>query len=274
MGTYLENPVSVPNPAYMAAVPDILGGIANAGLPGYDYPETSSINYAQAGIRFTTTIGTADVGAQYYYGLLPRPTVVLSGVTDFWANIDWTNPLSPVIGEITPHIAYNRFHQIGIDYAQIIAGFNIRAEVAGNFTNDFSGDDGTVYNPSIAWSLGFDHGLPLGITVNVQATESIRLFHNKIDGNPVFDTEAGTKMTSTRLTFNVSKNFLRDTLETNITGIWGIEDKDFLIMPGIVWTKGDISLELIGGIFGGDKAGELGQYHKNSFIKAGLTYSF
>ncbi|MDR2110849.1 MAG: hypothetical protein LBP32_06025, partial [Spirochaetaceae bacterium] len=37
-------------------------------------PDTSTLAYAQAGLRFTTTIGgAADIGFQYYYGRLTNP---------------------------------------------------------------------------------------------------------------------------------------------------------------------------------------------------------
>jgi hypothetical protein len=63
-------------------------------------------------------------------------------------------------------------------------------------------------------------------------------------------------------------------LELRATGIWGIEDMDCYIIPALIWTKGDVALELSGGIFAGDKKGELGQYRNNGFIKTALTYSF
>jgi hypothetical protein len=35
-----------------------------------------------------------------------------------------------------------------------------------------------------------------------------------------------------------------------------------------------VSVELSGGIFGGDEDGQFGQFHDNGFIKAEITYSF
>jgi hypothetical protein len=267
VGEYLT--ATVPY-AYEAFLSTILARIAGMDLPTYEYPKTISAKYVQTGIRFTTTIGSADVGAQYYYGLLPRPTVTLSGVENFWETF---NP-SITSNSITPVIKYNRFHQIGVDYAQILAGFNVRAEVAVNLTEDMSGDKGDVYNPFVSWSLGFDHGLPLGITMNLQGAGDIRLFHNKIRNNPALDTEAGITLSTSRVTFSFSKKFFKDELEVKLAGVWCPEYYDVLIMPGVVWNKGDITVNVSGGIFTGDERGDFGQYHKNSFIKAGLTYSF
>jgi hypothetical protein len=226
------------------------------------YPTTSGLEYAQAGLRFTTTVGSSDLGIQYFFGNLFRPAVTITGEDQFLQN-----PYG-----IKPDIRYNRYHQIGADYAQVIGGFNLRAELAGNITSDLSGDDGQVYNPAIAWSLGFDRDLLWGINLNGQATESIRLL--SVAEDPAKDAEAGTQMSSTRIILTLSRKFLRDELELKATGIWGIEDKDVYILPGLIWTKGDVAAELSGGIFGGDEQGELGQYRKNSFIKALITYSF
>jgi hypothetical protein len=172
-------------------------------------------------------------------------------------------------------VAYNRYHHIGLDYAQVLLGFNVRAELAANLTADFAGDDGLVYNPAIAWSFGFDRDIPVvGINANLQVNESVRLFNDKVGDDPLFDIEAGTSVTSTRLTASLSRSFFRNELELRATAIWGIEDKDCYIIPALTWTRGDVALEVSAGIFAGDRDGELGQYRDNGFVKTALSYSF
>jgi hypothetical protein len=97
---------------------------------------------------------------------------------------------------------------------------------------------------------------------------------NKVGSDSLFDIEAGTSITSTRLIASLSRTFFRDTLEIRATAIWGIEDADCYIIPAVTWTKGDIVLELSAGIFAGNRDGELGQYRDNTFIKTTMTYSF
>jgi hypothetical protein len=225
-------------------------------------PKTDSLttlSYAQAGARFTTTAGSADIGAQYFYGRMYQPAqkFTFSGAGPSGITID-----------------YNRYHQIGVDYAQVIAGFNIRAELAATITKDLNGDDGGIYNPSIAWSLGFDRDLVWGINLNLQCNESIRLMNDEVSDDPLRDTEAGSNMTSTLITAALSKKFLRDELELKTTAVWDIENGAALIMPGIVWTKNDVAVELSGGIFAGSDEGLFGQFHDNSFIRVGLKYAF
>jgi len=227
-----------------------------------DKSDLSTVKYAQAGARFTTTVGPADIGFQYYYGRLTRPAVsfILA-------------PPLPIPSAI--NFDYNPYHQIGADWAQVLFGFNVRAELAANITYDLSGDDGSVYNPSLAWSFGFDRDLFAGINLNFQCNESIRLMHDKIGKNPlVVDTEAGKDITSTRIIAAVTKKFFRDELETRVAVMWGIEDKDFLLIPSIIWTRSAVAVELSGGIFGGNEDGEFGQFWENSFIKAALTFRF
>jgi hypothetical protein len=219
-------------------------------------PDTESLDYFQAGARYTTTLGgAADIGVQYYYGRLTNQAVtVLSG----------TPPIAT--------FAYNPYHQIGVDYAQVLGGFNIRAEAAANITGDLDGDDAGVYNPSLAWSLGFDRQLFWGINLNAQCNETIRLFDRAIKEPQ--DLEYNTDITSTRITAALSKNFLRDELAIRFAALWEIESGACLILPALAWMKDDIGVELSCGIFAGSDAGLFGQFHDNSFVKAGIKYTF
>jgi hypothetical protein len=278
-----------------------------AQIPGINIPnidtsqvtvDTSTLEYAQGGLRFTTTAGSSDIGVQYYSGLFPRPAALMNAQASMDLQREITvhtnilsdpsksdadraqaiSAINAILAALNPRdlvdIVYTRYHQIGVDYAQVIAGFNLRGEVAANITEDLKGNDGLIYNPSLAWSLGFDRDIFAGINVNLQVNESVRLLNNKVRTDPTKDIEAGDDLTNTRLTLALSKKFLRDELELRVTGIWGIEDMDCYILPAFVWTKGDAALELSGGIFAGDEKGELGQYRNNGFIKTALTYSF
>jgi hypothetical protein len=87
----------------------------------------------------------------------------------------------------------------------VLAGFNVRADFGANVTEDTSGDDGTVYNPHLVWSLGFDRDLFAGINLNVEGVGTVRLLNDKIGDNPQLDFEADTDMTSTQIVAVLSK---------------------------------------------------------------------
>ncbi|MDR2553391.1 MAG: hypothetical protein LBD31_09545 [Treponema sp.] len=235
------------------------------------FPRTDTLRYAQGGLRFTTSVGSSDLGIQYYFGRLPRPAVTVD-LDDFLASLPGGGTSNPQT--IGVNIDYNCFHQIGVDYAQVLGGFNVRAEAGANITGDLQGDDGRVYNPALVWSLGFDRDLFRGINLNLQGNGSVRLMQNKTGDNALADTEAGKDPSSTRITAVLSRKFFRDELELKTTALWGIEDRDFYIIPALVWSKNDVTLELSAGFFGGDREGELGQYRDNHYVKTVLSYRF
>jgi hypothetical protein len=247
-----------------------------AGMP-IELPPTGGLEYAQTGLRFTTLLGGADLGAQYYYGNLFRPAFTIGGAGKLLKAAAEFPPdsarINAAAGALGLHAAYNRYHQAGLDYAQVLAGFNVRAEFAANITEDLEGDDGEVYNPSLAWSFGFDRDLR-GFTLNLQVNESIRLMDDQVNGNPALDTEADTGITATTFTARISRKFLRDKLELKFTHIWNIETMDIYYIPSLTYTAGDLSTEISGGVFGGKRGGEFSQYREKGFVRTALTYSF
>jgi len=246
---------------------DTAGKINNLGDDFISFPYTGGLNYFQTGLRFTTTVGPADIGFQYYYGNLFLPDFTIGGVDAFLLSFG-------DITQLSPQIKYNRYHQLGLDYAQVLLGFNIRAEVAIHLTEDLNGDDGAVRNPFIGWSLGFDRDLFWGINANIQCNETVRLLDSKVGSNPVLDCEADANLTSTRFTMHLSKKFFRDELESKTTVIWDVENMDCYIIPALAWTVRDLTVELSAGVFAGEESGDLGQYWENSFVKLGVKYSF
>ena len=248
-----------------------------AGLTSSDLPDTRGLEYAQGGLRFTTTLGPADIGAQYYHGHLFRPAFTLNGADDLLAAVS-ANPASiaswtstpPVL---TPHISYSRYHQIGFDYTQVIFDVSFRAEVAAHITGDLGGDDGDVYNPFLAWSAGFDRDI-VGLTFFVEVDESIRLLNDELGSNAALDTEAGSPLTTTALTTQLSRTFFQDRLEAKFGLLWHIEAGDVYLMPSLSYSMDNVEAVLSGGIFAGRDGGELSQYRNKAYIKTALSYAF
>jgi len=263
---------------------DMLDDMFSSDMPDYsfEFPDTSDIKYFQAGLRFTTTVNSSDLGLQYFYGNLFRPNYCLNNndINMFISDIilkHMNDPYTDYTGNLSllnPQINYTRYHQIGIDYAQVLFDFNLRAEAAINITEDINGNIGSLQNPFFAWALGFDRNLFWGINLNVQCNETIRLLNENVKNNPVLDSEADSDVTFTRISARLSKTFFRDKLENGITCIWDIEDSDCYLIPYLSLTQGNLTAKIAAGIFKGNKDGELGQYWKNTFIKIGLSVMF
>jgi hypothetical protein len=240
-------------------------------------PETDTLEYMQAGLRFTTTIGPADLGVQYFFGNLFRPSYSFEGINTFFGDLLATLPsdfqYTGNLSLLRPRIEYNRYHQIGADYARVIAGFNVRTELAAHITSDLAGEAGWVRNPFIGWSAGFDRDLVWRINVNLQCNETIRLCRDK-NNNPAIDFEGDAPPTFTRLTLILSRKFLRDNLELKFTGIFDPEDRGLYLIPSVALTFGEVAADFSAGIFAGRDGGELSQYRNNGYIKTALTYTF
>jgi hypothetical protein len=253
----------------------IVAKLKDTQFSGFDNLIPTDINglgYAQGGLRFSTTAGPADIGAQYYSGYFFRPSMVIDAAAEFIDTVN-QNPAAADPTSLSPRMRYNRYHQIGVDYTQVIFDMSVRAEAAVNITGDTKGDDGSVYNPSLAWSLGFDRDL-FGFTLLVEADESIRLLDDKVGDNPAMDTEADSPITNTAITTRISRAFFQDKLELKFSILWNIEASDVYLMPSMTYTMGDLQATLAGGIFAGKPGGELSQYWNNGYIRTALTYSF
>ena len=229
----------------------------NPSVSSFNAPATDTLAYSQGGWRLTAAIGGKhDLGVQYFYGRLPELAFKMEAAGGH-----------PVTG------LYNPYHHIGIDYGIGIGSVSLSAELAANITSDLSGNNPSIYNPSLAWNAGAVYSAPLGFTLGVNVAESIRLHHNSI-GTQDYDVEAGKKATDTKLAFSVSQTLLRNSFEWKLGAIVGLEDADFCIMPGIHWQFATLLLDCNVGIFGGKETGSLGQFARNSFIRLTAAYEF
>jgi len=212
-----------------------------------------TLDHSQAGARFTTIAGGVDLGLQYFYGYQHEPVIY------------YVNPA-------TPTVEYNRYHQVGLDFAAVFGGFSLRGEAAANLTADLAGTDPSVPNPAIAFSLGFDRSIFADISLNLQYAGFCRLAAGGI--SLANDVEYGKGPLSSTLTGALAKTLLKGALTLTFSAAWGIEDSDYLLSPSAVLNFGDGEMGLYGGFFGGNATGSLGQYANASFLRAGIMYKF
>ena len=247
------------------------------GLPAaFHQPATNTLSYAQGGGRLTAAVGGMhDFGIQYFYGRLPEPafkTEPIGSTIPGSMGSGGGSVLAPPSRKIIAGV-YNPYHHIGIDYGLGIGPVALSAELAANITADIAGNDPSVYNPALAWNIGVVYTAPLGFSLNLTAAETIRLKHTQTNLHP-HDVEYGRKATDTKVSFSVAQTLLRSSFEWKLGMLIGLEDADFCIMPGIHWQLATLLIDCNVGIFGGSRAGRLGQFYRNSFIRLTAAYEF
>lgn len=238
-------------------------------------PVTNTLTYAQGGGRLTAAAGGMhDFGIQYFYGRLPEPAFKTEplGSTIPGSAGGGGSILAPPSRKIIAGV-YNPHHHIGIDYGLGIGPVALSAELAANITADIAGNDPSIYNPALAWNIGAVYAAPLGFSLNLTAAETIRLKHTQTNLHP-HDVEYGRKATDTKVSFSVAQTLLRSSFEWKLGMLIGLEDADFCIMPGIHWQLATLLIDCNVGIFGGSRAGNLGQFYRNSFIRLTAAYEF
>jgi hypothetical protein len=222
-------------------------------------PDGSRLDMGQAGLRFTETVGGLDFGVQYWFGFLRDPVY---------------DPDPSAVAAAGNHVLldYNRAHRFGADCAFALAGFNFRAEVACDLTNDLSGDDRLVRNPALGWSAGVDREI-LGFRLNVQNLGRYTLLTDHI--TDPFDVESGIHAVSDTFIADLSRSMLHDKLVVGTAFVFSVDNLDFALMPSVEWSPVDsATVKLRGTLFGGKASGTYGQFATSSFVEASLAVSF
>ncbi len=230
------------------------------------YPNTETLEYGQAAVRFTNSFSGIDLGAIYYFGYNKQPSIQPS----------YADPMDPASPVVNLEIDYDRQHIFGLEAGAAPAGFNLRAEAAYYMTDDFEGDDPVVHNHSIQYLAGFDRDLPLHNTnINIQAVGTYRLHNDEIE-NP-YDVEYGEKddATQTLITAKLSDSFNHDKVQPEVVGYYVIEEECWMVTPLITYSPvDDLEVEVSSGLFFGDQDTTFGQFDKNNFIELKGTVYF
>lgn len=222
------------------------------------YPDTAALEYAQAGLRATATLGSVDVGLSYYYGHNKQLSVNMK---------NYLSGYNPTLKHSTnlPEFSYDKLQVFGVEAAAAIWRFNVRAEGAYNMTDDFAGDKPWVHNNSIAWLFGFDIDIPVSnLNLNVQECGKHILKSSAIGSYGTYpkeydvDYDTDGIYVSDKLVINLSDKYLNDKLTAECSCIIGIENKEVAVFPKISWNVyGGFNLILSGAyIHADDEDGE------------------
>ena len=69
----------------------------STGMEAIPRPDTTTLEYSQAALRLSGTLGRFDIGTQYYYGYLPDPAI------------------KSYMGSTPTSLAYDRAHLFGLE---------------------------------------------------------------------------------------------------------------------------------------------------------------
>ena len=204
-------------------------------------PDTDSLEYGQAAVRGTASIGGVDLGAMYWYGYNRRPTLSYQSDGDAYA------------GEFEDYsLVYDKLQVIGLEAGSVVAGFNLRGEAAYYMSEDYDGTDADVINPSFNYVAGFDRGLPVNnLNVNIQVNGSWTLFSDGIEAG---DVEDGDDETFTLVVAKLSDTWNHEKVKPEVTVVYCAEDKSGQVKPAVAMeVDGNLSFEVSGTVFWGEE---------------------
>lgn len=213
------------------------------------YPsDMNSLADGQYAARLSGNLGSIDLAGTYYYGYLRSPGVQIVGF--------------PPTADI--YLTYDRYHLFGLDFAAVIAGFNLRGEAAYYLTEDFEGEDETrLNNHSIQYVAGFDRNLPLSeLNLNIQ---SIGAYYIHEDDDPDYHIVSAA----------LKDSWNNDRVSPQVSLSYHVDEGDLMLRPKITFTlTDDAELTTEYALFHGDAAGLFGHFDDNDYLQVSLHYAF
>lgn len=213
---------------------------------------------SDAGLRLTSFIGGWDISLNYLYQYHNQPALhqrFIPGPT-------------PVV-EITPE--YHRTHVLGGSFSRAFGSWVIRGEL-GYFTDrffltkDVADSDGVSNSSELSYVLGLDWSGIDDTFISVQLFQSWLPDHKGGFTRPELDTS---------VTFLVRREFLNDTLTTEVLWIANTNDGDGLVRPKVSYDLEDnISIWAGLDIFYGDRDGLFGQFKDKDRFLLGVELGF
>ena len=211
------------------------------------------------GLRWTAFLGGWDLSLNYLYHYDDLPV--------FYQRLS----ISPTGPKVFIEPEYERSHLIGGTFTNAFGDLTIRGELGYStdkffLTNDRTDSDGVVESDELSYVLGFDW---FGFE---DSLISFQLFQSVVFDSP---REMTRPDVDTTLTLLVEKEFLNDTLKTEILVLQNLNDGDGLIRPKITYEwKDDLKTWIGLDIFHGDSRGLFGEFDKNDRLVVGLEIGF
>lgn len=224
-------------------------------------PETkpdNTIQDADWGMRLSTFWKGWDLSVNYLYHYDDTPVLYRS----------LTMTGNGALATIAPH--FERSHLIGGSFSTAIDDITLRGELGYSTdkyisTNDVADIDGVMNTSDLTYVLGLDW---FGLDDTFISTQ---LFQSHLlDHHPGVIRE----QTETNVTLLIRRDFLNETLTTEVLALRSLDLDDGLIRPKLTYQFNDeISLSLSGDIFYGNKQGLFGQFDKQDRLMTTIEIS-
>ena len=163
---------------------------------------------------------------------------------------------------------YHRLPLAGASFSKAIGGAVLRGEGAYYFDKRFAAEDlsvnGIKEKDYANYLVGYDHNW-FGVNVSFQFIQEYIMNYENDMRNDEF---------SNTMTFLITEDFLRETLRVEFFTYYGIDNKDALLRPKVVYDIADgFEVQLGANIFAGEE-GNFGQYDENDMMFMKVRYDF
>jgi len=221
---------------------------------GLDEPG-NRLTDSDVGFRYSTFMNGWDLTLNYLYHYVDTPVLFRQLIT---TNEGLKISISP---------SYERSHLVGGTFSNAFGELTLRGEVGYSFkryvsTNDSKDTDGVIQTDELAYVLGLDW---YGISNSLL---SVQLFQSHLlegDRNLIQD------KTDTTITALMKREFMNDTLSSELLWLHNLNADDGLLRPKITYNVNDEIKWWFGlDVFYGDSNGLFGQFNEQDRIVSGI----
>jgi len=236
--------------------------------PNYQVTEetpSQTLGNSQYAFKIDSTGGILDWSLSYFDGFDPMPDLSLS-----------------TTGII---LRYPRIRVIGGDFAATLGKFGIRGEAAYFFTEDMDGNNPEKKNPYLFYVLGVDRTLWEYLYLNLQFIQRIVVnYKNPMEiQNPYLrDVAVRGAIINNQLdritnaiSLKIGYKMFHETLNLELSGIYNITRRDYLIRPKVIYAFTDHLSGILGAdIYEGKENTLFGLLEDNTTFFAEIKYGF
>ncbi|MBI9100983.1 MAG: hypothetical protein JEY99_01110 [Spirochaetales bacterium] len=242
-----------------------------ADFPNLTIRERGGIADFTGAIRYTTVLGSMDLGGQYYYGYKPEPGYKVE------SEFTGTDPYDPTHYTVSTELVYTRAHLFGLEAGWAAGPFTFRAEAGYWLTEDFKGDQPELYNNSLVCLGGVDFTLPgTNLFFSIQATETYVINYNDLTDTDVdFLAAYDDKPTTTNIIPALDLPFGKEKFKLRIGGVYLVEAGGWMATQELFYYPvDDMEISVSGQLFGGEKDSHYKTWKDNGNIALEFKYIF